>query len=61
MNNKQVCIKYRNGKGQITERLVENLELSFQKYNNIEQWVLKAFDCRLNLHIIVSLKGVTFL
>jgi hypothetical protein len=60
MSNKPIFIKYKNSKGQVTERLVEDLQLSFEKYNNIEQWVLRALDCKLNLHIILPLKGVTF-
>ena len=60
MSNKQVYIKYKNSKGQVTERLVEDLEVSFEIYNNVEQWVLRCLDCKLNLHIILPLKGVTF-
>jgi hypothetical protein len=60
MSNKQVYIKYKNSKGQVTERLVEDLHTTFEKYNNIKQWVLRCLDCKLNLHIILSLKGVTF-
>jgi hypothetical protein len=60
MSNKQITIKYKNGKGVLTERLVEDLQVTFEKYNSVEQWVLRAIDCKLNLHIIVPLKGVTF-
>jgi hypothetical protein len=60
MNNKQVFIKYKNSKGVQTERLVEDLHTTFEKYNNVEQWVLRCLDCKLNLHIILPLKGVTF-
>jgi formate-dependent nitrite reductase cytochrome c552 subunit len=60
MSNKPILIKYKSGKGKQTERLVEDLQVSFEMYNNIEQWVLRCLDCKLNYYIILPLKGVTF-
>jgi hypothetical protein len=60
MSNKPILIKYKSGKGKQTERLVEDLQVSFEMYNNIEQWVLRCLDCKLNSYIILPLKGVTF-
>lgn len=60
MNNKSIYIKYKNSKAVLTERLVKDPQITFEKYNNIEQWVLRATDCNLNLQIVVPLKGVTF-
>ena len=60
MSNKPILIKYKNAKGKVTERLVEDLQVSFEVYNNVEQWVLRCLDCNLNLHIILPLKGATF-
>lgn len=60
MSNKPILIKYKNGKGKQTERLVEDLLVSFEVYNNVDQWLLRCLDCKLNLYIIIPLKGVTF-
>jgi hypothetical protein len=60
MSNKPILIKYKSGKGKLIERLVEDLQVSFEMYNNIEQWVLRCLDCKLNSYIILPLKGVTF-
>lgn len=61
MSNKPIYIKYKNSKGKRVERLVTDLVTSFEKFKDIEMWVLRCTCCELNLPLVIPLKGITFI
>lgn len=59
--NKAIYIKYKNGKGIITERLVSDLVTSFELHNTVQRWIIRCICCTTNKSLVMPLQGVTFL
>ncbi len=60
VNNKEVEVTYRNGKGKVVTRTITNIELDYGIYNGKEQYIIRALCCDINKNIVISLVGTKF-